>query len=191
MRAWVPWDAMHRVGRYASLIFLALASLSTAHALAYLITFRCWGCREGVPSATHAAITGAATCALAIIVLIATILAADQAGGKRVRFSPGRLLFVQALLVVPLVILERVGSGVPTVGGPLTIIDVGLIVILAYLFTRFAKVVERVTRATLASRPRPPGSSNGCERWTPHVCDLPRTALFNATGFLRAPPLPA
>ena len=182
---------MQRVGRQVSLILFALASLSAAHALAYLITFRCWACHDGLLNATHAAITGSASCVLAIVALVATIVSARRARAFDLGISPGRLVFIQALALVAIELLERYGSVVQSSGGPAMVVELGLVVITALLFSRFARAVEHVTRATLAARPRPRTHDEAGERWSRHLCDLPRTAVYNVTGFLRAPPLPA
>lgn len=183
---------MQRVGRRVSLILFALASLSAAHALAYLITFRCWACHDALLNATHAAITGSALCLLAIIALVATIVTARRARTvDDLRISPGRLALIQAIALVAIELLERHGSVAQALGGSATVVELGLVVIMALLFSRFARVVEHVTRATLAARPRARTHGEGGECWSPHLCDLPRTVAHNVIGFLRAPPLPA
>jgi hypothetical protein len=182
---------MRHAGRL-SLILFALAGLLMAHTAAYLLTFRCWSCHEALMDATHTAIAGSSAGVLAVVALLATLVAGRSTVRTRsASISTSRLVAAEAAAFVILELLERHGSLSQTFIDSTTILELGLVFLTASLLARFARVVEHVicsirasgSSSRRASDPRPPRPAA--------LSGGPRATAYNATGFLRAPPLPA
>ena len=184
--------AMLRLGRAIAFWLLAVAGLSMAHGVAYLLTFRCWSCHDDLMSATHAAFASSSACVLGVIAIAFTVVAGRAARAGRMRISASRLLLAQAATLAVLQVLDRGITPSQTLAVPTLVLELALLVATALLFARFARVVESAVHAIAdvgtptrhhASR-SPVGPVTRGSGWSP-------TIAFNATGFLRAPPLPA
>jgi hypothetical protein len=184
---------MLRLCRAVSPLLLALAGASMAHGVAYLLTFRCWSCHGDLMSATHAFVAGSSACVLAVIALVATLVAGRTARSSSLRISVPRLLAAQAAVLVVFQLLERHVTASPALLAPRTLVlELALLIVAAVLLARFVRVVECVVHVLATNKePRRRNGVGAPQRRVPRVADWSRTMAYNATGFLRAPPLPA
>lgn len=177
---------MRRAARQLPLLLFTISGASFAHALAYLLSFRCWSCHGGITTATHAAVAASTSCVLAVGALTATIVAGHLVRSKSVPIGPITLFVGQAAILAIFTLLDGPWS---LSLAPVIALELILSILVALLLARFARVVEAaVVRAIGRAQPRVRASSGPTVRPTPGPQH--RAAAYNATGFLRAPPLP-
>lgn len=182
---------MRHTGRHVSLILFALAGLSMAHVGAYQLTFRCWSCHGDLTSATHAAFAGSCAFVLGVLALIVTSVARRSVRTSGGGVSASRLVVAEVAGFVILGLLEQRASLSHPLTDPTVILELALLFVTGVLLARFARIVEDVVGTQRANRSPGRRMSNPCPPCPEALSGRPRVTAYNATGFLRAPPLPA
>jgi hypothetical protein len=179
---------VNRSARASALLLLALAAAAAAHVVAYGAVYDCWMClARDVDPAAH----GSAALSVAPMLAIASIAAALT--GRRLaratafQITAPLLLAIQVPVFLGFELLERNLSIAATLGNHAVLLGLLLQIVTAVIVTRCARAVVVVVRALRKPRAprtvRRPGIPG-----TARLGIRSRETVWNARGFLRAPP---